>query len=442
MKFKVLFILFSITQIFVGFGQTVPIGINYQAIARDTHGEELINSSIDIKFSIIKNGANGTLEWQESHTAHTNEFGLFTLIIGQGNRLDGTATSFDKINWGDGSHYLKVEAKFSNEYSVLGTTQMTAVPYAMYAEKAGNSSSGGIVNITYDPLTYSLSADGNVVANLSNIKTDAIQDLSLNGNLLSLSKSTSTTDLSKYIDRPNLSLSGNYLSITNGNTVTLPNSYLMLSHDTISLMQAGLNYGRVKFDTDSTNEIQHISRSGNYVLLDKTGGNVYDADTSKTNELITAASFDGDKVNIREAGIDHQIDISSLKNTPWVGFNCSYSSFGTLNMAANTELSIPWTKEFDDTNNFTNNQFIVPSSGVYYFSITIIFSTSSDNIDLNIYKSGSKIRSFQEIGTKSFNASLNLKLVAGDIIEIKAANRSGSSAYNINQAIFAGYRLH
>jgi hypothetical protein len=111
-------------------------------------------------------------------------------------------------------------------------------------------------------------------------------------------------------------------------------------------------------------------------------------------------------------------------------------------MAANTEFPIPWIKDFDDTNNFSNNKFIVPSTGVYSFSISLLFSNSSDNLDLNIYNSSTKIKYYQELGTKSFSTSFLIKLNAGDIIEIKVANRSLSSANNINQAVFSGYRVH
>src|SRR6266568_5140471 len=136
MKLKTILTFLLLTNLLICFSQT---GINYQAIARDAQGREMVSTSFTIHFSILQNGTNGTLEWQESQTAHTNEFGLFNLVIGTGDRLDGHAT-FDEINWGVGTHFLKVEAKFDEGqgFTTIGTTQMTAVPYALYAGKAGS----------------------------------------------------------------------------------------------------------------------------------------------------------------------------------------------------------------------------------------------------------------------------------------------------------------
>ena len=36
----------------VSFGQNVPLGIFYQAVARDNFGKELVNKSIDVKFPL------------------------------------------------------------------------------------------------------------------------------------------------------------------------------------------------------------------------------------------------------------------------------------------------------------------------------------------------------------------------------------------------------
>ena len=50
------------------FAQTVPQGINYQAVARDAAGNELINQSLTIQFSIISDVSAGTISWQETHS--------------------------------------------------------------------------------------------------------------------------------------------------------------------------------------------------------------------------------------------------------------------------------------------------------------------------------------------------------------------------------------
>ena len=47
------------------FGQgNVPLGIYYQAVARDNYGKELVNTKIDVRFSIIIENPLGTVVYQ------------------------------------------------------------------------------------------------------------------------------------------------------------------------------------------------------------------------------------------------------------------------------------------------------------------------------------------------------------------------------------------
>src|SRR5260221_14451604 len=62
--------------------------INYQAIARDASGTALVNDSIAIRLS-IEDGSGGPVLYSEKHSVVTNQFGLFTLQIGEGTVLTG-----------------------------------------------------------------------------------------------------------------------------------------------------------------------------------------------------------------------------------------------------------------------------------------------------------------------------------------------------------------
>lgn len=114
------------------FGQ-VPQGIPYQAIARNSSGNALVNQNVSVKFSILNGSANGTLVYSETHSTTTNALGLFTLTVGSG--VPQNATVFNNINWGNGSKFLQVELDPAGgtNYINLGTTQMMSVPYALYA---------------------------------------------------------------------------------------------------------------------------------------------------------------------------------------------------------------------------------------------------------------------------------------------------------------------
>jgi hypothetical protein len=124
-----------------------PQGINYQAVAIDADGKEIVGvdlngqpvseRAIRVRFSIIKDAANGLLDYREEHTTNTDANGLFNLVIGQGVADIGL---FEDIDWGTGFHFLKVELdiKGGNQFKDMGTQQLWSVPYALYAEEAGN----------------------------------------------------------------------------------------------------------------------------------------------------------------------------------------------------------------------------------------------------------------------------------------------------------------
>jgi uncharacterized protein (TIGR02145 family) len=115
-------------------------GVNYQGAATDGNGDELTNQNISIRASVLSTTANGNLEWEETHSATTDQFGLFNVVIGQGtNTTNGATTLFNDMDWGSADHFLKIEmdASGGTNYAMIGTTQMMSVPYALYAKSAG-----------------------------------------------------------------------------------------------------------------------------------------------------------------------------------------------------------------------------------------------------------------------------------------------------------------
>lgn len=125
---------FTLLFLFIGaiaYSQ-VPQGFNYQAIYRDAQGNPIAEQNVTVQFTIINGSINGATVYSETQSAQTNQFGLFTLVIGQGTPVSG---DFSNITWGDGSKFLKVEV----DENLLGTTQLLSVPYALYAEKSGDS---------------------------------------------------------------------------------------------------------------------------------------------------------------------------------------------------------------------------------------------------------------------------------------------------------------
>ncbi|MFC2086480.1 hypothetical protein ACFLQ9_02040 [Bacteroidota bacterium] len=139
MKSQTFFFIILIFLSFQSFSQ-VPSGFNYQGIARDAAGNELANTSLDVKLSIITGSMLGSIEWQETHSLTTNDFGLYNLVVGEGTTTGtGSLGSFSEIPWGDASHYLNVEIDFGTGYLDMGTIQLLSVPYSFVSENVINN---------------------------------------------------------------------------------------------------------------------------------------------------------------------------------------------------------------------------------------------------------------------------------------------------------------
>ncbi len=118
-----------------------PQGIPYQSIIRNGNGNLLINQSVQVRFSIHNSTMSGNIVYQETHVTATSAAAMIILTIGQGTPVIG---NFSTINWGNGAKFMQVEldATGGNNYVDLGTQQMMSVPFALYAETAGNGTQG------------------------------------------------------------------------------------------------------------------------------------------------------------------------------------------------------------------------------------------------------------------------------------------------------------
>ncbi|MCX6334761.1 MAG: tail fiber domain-containing protein [Bacteroidia bacterium] len=114
----------------------IPQGFNYQAIARDGSGNILPNTPLQAMMYVQSLSTGGTIFWKELHsTITTNNFGLFTLVVGTGTRqTESTVATFDLIDWSATPKYLKTEIYYSGSWKDMGTSQLYSVPYALRAK--------------------------------------------------------------------------------------------------------------------------------------------------------------------------------------------------------------------------------------------------------------------------------------------------------------------
>ncbi|MCB9232892.1 MAG: hypothetical protein H6581_14565 [Bacteroidia bacterium] len=119
----------------------VPQAINYQAVARDPQGSALINTNIGIRISILSGSSTGPVEYAETHTVTSNQFGLMNLRVGNGFPVMGT---FANVNWSNANQWMKVDMdpNGGTNYITMGTAPLVSVPFALYADSAGSVAMG------------------------------------------------------------------------------------------------------------------------------------------------------------------------------------------------------------------------------------------------------------------------------------------------------------
>ena len=129
------------------FAQTTN-GIFFQAVARDNFSNPAKDRKIYVQSSIIQTTPTGTKVLTEEHQANTDATGVFSITLGNGLRVGGTASNLTSIDWSKGPFYLNLKIAitpvagnvgwdFNKEWIDIGTTSFGAVPYALYSANAG-----------------------------------------------------------------------------------------------------------------------------------------------------------------------------------------------------------------------------------------------------------------------------------------------------------------
>ena len=262
-----------------------PEQFKYQAAARNSSGQVLSGQNVGIQVSIRSTSATGTIEYQETHTATTNDFGLFSLNIGTGTATMGT---FSAVNWGSDDYFLQIEldAAGGTSYTDMGTTQLLSVPYALYAKNVENKDD----------------ADADA--------TNEIQMLSKAGSTVTLSNGGGT--FTDDVDDADADATNEIQTVSKmGSTVTLSNGGGTFTDDVNDA------------DADATNEIQTVTKVGSTVTLSNGGGTftdaVNDADADATNE-IQSLSVSGNTLSLSNS----TATVTLPSGSPWSQASSGY----------------------------------------------------------------------------------------------------------------------
>ena len=151
-----------------------PEGFMYQAEARNTEGEPIEQATLQVKITIRSGDPGGIVVWEGEHEVITDNYGLFTLEVGEGT---GGAYKFTAIDWSKNTYFLNVMIYDYGAWVDMGTSQFLSVPYALHAKT--------VESITETDPLYSASQAPNITAaditNLGNLSGINTGDQDING---------------------------------------------------------------------------------------------------------------------------------------------------------------------------------------------------------------------------------------------------------------------
>ena len=140
-----------------------PQKFSYQAVIRNASNALVVNTTVGVRVSVLQGSQTGNAIYVETHISTTNSNGLVNLQIGGGTSAAG---SFTDINWSTGPYFIKTETDITggNNYTIVGTSQLLSVPYALssadnkWATIGGNifSTNSGNVGIGTNAPNYKL----------------------------------------------------------------------------------------------------------------------------------------------------------------------------------------------------------------------------------------------------------------------------------------------
>jgi len=135
-----------------------PQKLSYQAVLRNNSNQLLQNRPVGLRISLIKDSVAGLVVYSETHQSTTTNNGLINIQIGGGSPFLGT---FNTIDWSKGNYYVKTETDpdGGTNYSIVGSSELLSVPYALYA------ANGGIPGPKGDKGDTGLLPNGNIEGN-------------------------------------------------------------------------------------------------------------------------------------------------------------------------------------------------------------------------------------------------------------------------------------
>ena len=322
---KIIFLLITILSISNLLSQ--PEYFNFQAVLRDIDNKLVVDKPVSLRISLLKNSDVGTILYRETHNILTNSNGIATIQIGSGNSDIG---NYFNIEWTKDNVYVKVELDINNsgQYTIVGTTQLLAVPYALFAKY----SNGSVDYIAGDGIKI----ENNIVSNIKpnqEVNIIGIDGIKVSGNYPNfvISDTGKVGYNSEYYAGIGIEIKNDTISNT------LPNKTLLLNGS--NGIQISGSYPEYTIGLLANNSAWHPFDSTNFLI--KGADNVsLSLDDTNFNVKGARVMWIGNKAAFRAGWTLLSNDnTNEIDTTTWDYNNVGiYSAaFGNSNLAAGTQ---------------------------------------------------------------------------------------------------------
>ena len=272
-------ILFAVTGILA---QT-PNQFKYQAVLRDASGAIMASQAVTVDISILQGSASGTSVFTEQHSVTTTAQGLINLNIGSENDLS-------VVDWSADIYFIEI----SVNSTVMGTSQLLSVPYAMNAKTAETVDYANVTNTPTIPSDLSdLTDNTNLLFDrdynsLSNLPTlfdgqwSSLTGTTPNVGIFNNDAGylTSFTELD-----PNFTTNFDLTSASNGD---------LLQYNGTKFVKFTPNYLTSEVDGSVTNEIQDLELTSNTLkITNNTSATNIDLSTYLDDQTVTFTNGTG-----------------------------------------------------------------------------------------------------------------------------------------------------
>lgn len=260
--------------------QTTLEALNYLSVARNSLGEVITNQEIQLQLQLFIDDSQGELLYTEIQKVTTTSAGVFSIIIGEGIQSKGT---FSEVPWDKSIIWIEVrlDEQQENEYLVVNSSQILSLPPDLRPIR--DETPFDRVNCQSGMAFWGISGNSNLKNECHYLGTKNEVDVIFKTNSterlrIKASGKTIFTD-SVLI---NSQLSTRSINLSTG----ARQNFLMVSDDQGNARWAA---GKTIVDADTTNELQQLSRAGEFVFLSKNGGSfedkTIDADANPKNEI-------------------------------------------------------------------------------------------------------------------------------------------------------------